>query len=355
MRVRSSIIWFCVAIIVLIALIIWHCGKGPITISKAVSDETNVASPVTVISSVPTNVLARANVSVTKPGTATTPTVITTSSDKDERAIGLLSTYNDVPIDFYGRLQDQFSNAVTGATISFGVRIFNGNESTVKNGQVESDSNGFFTISGYQGQDLSIAPQKPGYVLAATSTLFKYSHLEDNPFVSDPSNPTVIKMWKLHGGEPLLSINQRYKFHFADAPINFDLITGEIVLAGGDVEITVARSSGDITGRTRQDWSVHIEAVDGGLIESSGDEIAYEAPANGYHQSDDFVMSTNAPHKWLGGFDQTFFLQSRHGQVYSKINFGISINQYPDDYIWVEFHGIANTNGSRNWEATAPQ
>jgi hypothetical protein len=41
--------------------------------------------------------------------------------------------------------------------------------------------------------------------------------------------------------------------------------------------------------------------------------------------------------------------------MYSKVNVGVSINQNPDDYVWVEFRGVANTNGSRNWEATAGQ
>ena len=99
-----------------------------------------------------------------------------------------------------------------------------------------------------------------------------------------------------------------------------------------------------------------VEAVDGGLIESGGQEgVTFEAPESGYQPNESFIISTNAPHKWMGGFDQTFFLQSRNGQVYSKVNFGISINQKPDDYIWMEFHGVANTNSSRNWEATAPQ
>jgi hypothetical protein len=170
-------------------------------------------------------------------------------------------------------------------------------------------------------------------------------------FTPDPNNPTVIKMWKLQGAEPLVSINQRYKFHYTDVPMSFDLLTGKIVPTGGDIKIMVSRSPGVVSGRTRQDWSVQVEAVDGGLIESGGQErVTYQAPEGGYQPSDSFIMSTNAPHKWFGGVDQTFFLQSRNGQVYSKVNFGISINQQPDDYVWVEFHGVANTNGSRNWE-----
>jgi len=351
MKIRGSIIWLIVIAAALIALVLWFGKKQPVETPLADTSTTNATVlPSTPATSQPTSASAHANTTVPK---MTAP--ITTPLSQVERAIGILSTYNDVPIDFNGKVEDQFGNAVASATVSFSVNINNGHESTVRRDQSLTDKNGLFTITGYKGESLSIVPQKAGYVLATTSTFFKYSHMEEHPYVSDPNNPTVIKMWKLQGGEPLFSINQRYNFHYTDAPINFDLIAGEIVPTGGDIRIKVSRPLGDVSGRTRQDWSVFVEAVDGGLIEPSGDEVVYQAPADGYQQSDNFVMSTNAPYKWSGGFDQTFFLQSRHGQVYSKIDFGISINQHPDDYIWVEFHGVANTNSSRNWEATAPQ
>jgi hypothetical protein len=352
MKIRSSILVFIIVVVAAIALLLWYGKKKPVETSPQASVETNVPLQAVTVPSQPAIPPAHAAPS---PANPIASTVAVTPASQMEKAIGILSTYNDVPIDFYGRLEDQFSNAVAGAAVNFSVRIMNGHEFSSKGGQVTSDADGFFTISGYKGQDLNFVPQKAGYVLATSSTLFKYSHLEDHPFTSDLGNPTVIRMWKLQGSEPLVSINQRYKFHYTDAPINFDLLTGKIVPNDGDIQITVERSSGIISGRTRLDWGVQVGAVNGGLVEPSSDEFAYQAPADGYQQSAKFIMSTNAPYKWLGGFDQTFFLQSRNGQVFSKVNFSITINQEPDDYVWVEFHGVANTNGSRNWEATAPQ
>jgi hypothetical protein len=173
-------------------------------------------------------------------------------------------------------------------------------------------------------------------------------------YVPDASNPTTIRMWKLQGPEPLLGISQRYKVHYTNGPVIFDLLTGKMVPSGGDLKITVSRSPGVVSERTLQDWGVQVEAVNGGLIESSGEErITYWAPESGYQLRHLLVLSTNPPNKWSGGVARTFFLKSRDGQVYSKVNFGISINQDPDDYVWVEFHGIANTNSSRNWEGDA--
>jgi hypothetical protein len=91
-------------------------------------------------------------------------------------------------------------------------------------------------------------------------------------------------------------------------------------------------------------------------MDSSGlERVTYSAPENGYQPSRTFMFSTNPPDKWFGGFNQGFFMTSRNGQVYSKVKLSFNINDAPDGLMSVTFNGVANTNGSRNWEATAPQ
>ena len=136
--------------------------------------------------------------------------------------------------------------------------------------------------------------------------------------------------------------------------MNFDLLTGQIVSAGGDIKITVTRPPGILSGRNRQDWSVRVEAVNGGLMDSGGQEtVTYSAPESGYEPSDTFMFSTNAPYKWFEEFNQGFFLMSRNGQVYSKLGLSFRINRTPDDFMYVTFGGVANANHSRNWEGDA--
>jgi hypothetical protein len=162
-------------------------------------------------------------------------------------------------------------------------------------------------------------------------------------------------MWKLQGAEPLVSISQRYKLPYTSAPLNFDLLAGKIVPSGGDISIVVNRPAGDVSERTMQDWSVQVEAVNGGLMDSGGQErVTYAAPDSGYEPSETFTMSTST-HSWRGAFDQGFFVESRNGQVYSKVTIGMAINQNPDGFMYITFNGAANANGSRNWEATLPQ
>src|SRR5208282_1534848 len=136
---------------------------------------------------------------------------------------------NDADIVFYGRLEDQSGSAVSGAGVNFSIQYENPNTRGVQHGQTISDGNGFFTISGYKGANLTIMPKKAGYALATTSTSLRYSQLQPGYFVPDANNPTVIKMWKLQGAEPLVNIDQHYKIHYISTPIDFDLLAGKIV------------------------------------------------------------------------------------------------------------------------------
>ena len=122
--------------------------------------------------------------------------------------------------------------------------------------------------------------------------------------------------------------------------------------SGGDIKIKVNRPDGIISERHPQDWSISIEVNGGGLIEISDKEwgVTYFAPSEGYKPSG--VFSKNSG---VGSFDKTFFVKSRNGQIYSKLGFSFSINDTPDGFMYVRLGGVANTNSSRNWEATAPQ
>jgi hypothetical protein len=271
---------------------------------------------------------------------------------KAEIMLVTLATLNDEPIVFYGKLEDQFSNAVANATINFDVRVNNGVESTVHRGQVVSDAKGFFNISGYHGESLGVMPQQVGFAVATRSTFFKYSRMEENYHVPEPHNPVVVKVWKIQGDEPLVGISKQYKIHYTNAPICFDLIAGTIVTNGGDLRITVSRPPGIISGRNPQWWKVNFEVIDGGLIDSSGTErTTYFAPESGYQQSKTISSSDRLREGGTGGFHTGFYLKSRNGQVYAKLGVSFGINENPDDLMYFMFAGAANTNHSRNLEA----
>ena len=157
----------------------------------------------------------------------------------------------------------------------------------------------------------------------------------------------------MEGSESLLAINDRFKCQFTDGSLNFDLLTGKIVPIGGDIKITLNRPVGEVSQRNPQDWSVQVEVVNGGLIETSSTtaRVTYTAPEVGYQPSDTLV--TSITNHWSDLIQQMYFVSSRNGKVFSKIFLSMTVNAHQDDPVSVSFRGIANANNSRNWEADA--
>lgn len=356
MKIRRSILLFTVVMVAFMGLLLWYGKRQPRETQAVTRTESNV-TPAAIMRNAPGVSLVATNAQTSKTPQSAQPAMFPPGS-KAERAIGLLSTYNDQPIVFYGKILDQKGDPVADALVNFGVRINNGAESTVKRGQVTSDANGAFTISGYKGESLGLGVEKRGYTWVSMDGSGIYSKLwpEDERAHPDPNNPTIIKMWKLQGAEPLVKINGQYKLHYTGEPISFDLLTGKTVPTGGDIVLTVTRSPGSISRHNRPDWSVQVAAVNGGVMDSGGQEaVTYSAPDSGYQPSMTFIFSTNAPYKWFGEFNQGFFVMSRNGQVYSKLGLSFRINEEPNGFMYITFVGVANTNSSRNWEATIPE
>lgn len=354
MKIRRSVFGLVVIIAVLIALVLWFGKRKPGETPPPVSPETNVAPDV------PASVPVRTVASPTQAATSSAPVAasqpqLPSPQDKVAMLKEILQA-NDVDIVFYGRLEDQSGSAVSGAVVSFGIQYENPNARGIRRGQVVSDDNGFFTVSGYKGANLTIMPKKAGYALATTGASFRYSQIEPGYFVPDTNNPVVIKMWKLQGTVPLAGINKTFKLPYTGTPLFFDLLAGNVVPAGGDLEVIVTRAPGVMTGRNPVDWSIKLVPVSGGILESDYHtaQVTFEAPADGYQDSY-FVQMNHDDPGWYDNVQKVFFLTSRNGQVYSKLSLDFGINDDPNGTMWFQFKGVASTNGLRNWEATAPQ
>jgi hypothetical protein len=345
-------------------LVLWFgkrkSGETPLTILP----ETNAAPAAVATSSPPANAPVHTNAPSAQTTFSASPDTNQQQSSLPQGKIELLKGIleaNDVDIVFYGRLADQFGDVVPNAVVKFGVRYYNVNGKGVRRGQVLSDANGLFTISGYKGQDISIVPEKSGYVplsMPPGSGNYSYQYPESQRAHPDPNNPVVVKMWKLQGAEPLVGINKTFKLPYTGTPLFFDLLTGNVVPAGGDLEVIVTREPGVITQRMQdhRDWSIKLVPVNGGILETDyhAAQVTFAAPAEGY-QDGYFVQMNHDDPAWYDNIYKTFFLTSRNGQTYSKFSLGFKVNDDSNGPMWFQFEGVASTNGSRNWEATVPQ
>jgi hypothetical protein len=350
MKIRPSIFAVVVIVAALISLILWLGKKQPVQAPPVAAVETNATPLTTIAPGTPIH----SNAPPAAQAVSSAPVPLPSES-KEHQMREELAELNGVDIAFYGRLEDQFGNAVGNAQIKFEIPFNNGHAVGVQRGTTEADENGFFTISGYKGKSLSVVPVQSGYVLASTNSGGIYSYLwpESERLRPDKNNPTVIKMWKLQRTEPLVDISKEYKLPFATTPINFDLVAGKVVSNGGDLEAVITRAAGSLSKKSPGDWSIELKPVNGGIIETDyqAAQFTFEAPADGYQE--DYLMQMNHDNPaWHDGIDKEFFLKSRDGQVYGKFYFVFGINRDPNDLLYFQFKGVANANGSRNWEAT---
>jgi hypothetical protein len=253
-------------------------------------------------------------------------------------------------ISFYGRLEDQFGNALSNFPLRVEVSqggFFNDHIVTTT---VQSDERGYFEISGYKGVSLTILPAIRGYAWLSGNASVRFVHDLDVPvFVPDANRPELITLWKSQGAEPLLQIDHKLRLSPSDFPANIDLVAGTNVAYGGDIKLAIHERSVAASPEPSNSWGVTVEAIGGGVVDPRGELRArYFAPDSGYTNSLTFISGTN------GNFDECsaeLFLKSRGGHIYSHLWLSAFRNaKPPSNSITLELRGSCNTNSSRNFE-----
>lgn len=349
MQIRSSIWIVCGCVLaVLIGVISFRSDhtKTPLASSGDVKP-SSISNP---SSSVP--IVVNSTPPSANKGAVGSPS-IEVKSDAIKRG---LSELNDDEIEFYGRLIDQQGKAVPDALVAAAVQINNGVRVGTDRFSVQSDERGNFTITGRRGKSLALGASKPGYVMVATNSYFIYSHLwaESERHKPNPNEPTILRMHRLLGAQPLGKIDSTLRTTYTDEPFFFDVFLNRFSTEKGDLRIVVNRSSGTLNKQSPGEWSVTLEPVAGGLIESDIKtlRVTLEAPEAGYANLLVVSMKQDDP-AWFDNFRKAFFLKSRDGAAFSKFSFNFGINNKPDDEFSIQIRGVANLNGSRNWEDSA--
>ena len=243
MRIRPLIPFLIGVAVALIVLVIWLGGKRT-EMPSAFLEQTN-AAPVTgnaathSSSSQPSQQVQHAGppVQTNFPSPNAPPganAAVPHGQTDGERMREVLSNYNDMPIDFYGKLVDQFGNPVAGAEIKGSIRVINGVRQGTDWFSTTSNASGLFQFHG-KGQDIGMMPSKTGFVYVAMSGTGNYSHLypEEERAHPDPNNPVILKMWKLQGAEHLIHSQAQASVPLDGTPRAFDLKAGTHVESGG--------------------------------------------------------------------------------------------------------------------------
>ncbi len=267
-----------------------------------------------------------------------------------------LKLLNDMEIVYYGKVLDQFDNPLSGIPVKYTVQVNDGVREGIKNYETRTDALGSFVIQGHTGKSLSVRPEKPGYSLIATNGGAIYSHLwpSEQRHVADPDRPVIMRLWKRQGSQPLASVDATIRVPFAER-VRLNLFPLAVTNSGGDVELRIQRGTDVLSREKPGDWAVEVNAINGGLIEAdlAAFQYSFEAPSNGYSPS--WHSGKKADDRyWSTGIKGILFCKARGGELYGKFHFGFTMNEKPESPMTIMVRGVANTNGSRNWEASVP-
>ncbi len=351
MKIRPLVFWVCVFAIALLVLL-WFTerpNENPVSSHPPADVQAEFENSRTIVKPTREEIERPSHRKITVKPTlaATNPTPIET---KEERTRTVLAELNDVPITFYGRVQDQVGKPVVGAEITGSVIIDNGVKEGTKKVSAISDANGVFHLNGGHGESLGVMPRKEGYALTATQTEFKYSHFyPESRHLPDANNPVVFKMWKLQGGERLVHFQFKARVPCDSKAVRFDLQTSQRVESGGDVIVSV-ESPIKTKPTEKYNWKALIQPVDGGLIPYTGRmESVFLAPEAGYEP--EFVVGFQKDAQaWSSRFNGSFYLKAHGGGIYGKIDVGIITDAVKDGFIPIMASGYINLSGSRNLE-----
>jgi hypothetical protein len=247
-------------------------------------------------------------------------------------------------ISFWGQVLDQNGQPISDVLITIQVRHWHYNppadlDSDFAKHDLTTDTDGKFEITGVNGDVLELEGMtKEGYRLSP-----KTPHSLGTSGGS-LEKPVIFKMWKESANEPLISGNHVFGIDLGKS-YTLDLIQGE-KFAGetfGDLRVLITRLS-EVKPREKYSWSFSIEAIDGGLLESD-DEFMYLAPESGYEPKIERQFDP-ADSDWQREVSQQFFIRTRNGQVYGRVQATI----YSDYNIHsaIELNYAINPNGSRN-------
>lgn len=267
-----------------------------------------------------------------------------------------IATSSNMPIQFYGLVLDQDNNPIPGVKVTLSIRttketmpgaIHDEFEEPV----VSTDGQGRFAITDAQGALLSVKSlDKAGYEASEKSlnrAHYWYWRDPQDVFHPDPAKPEVFRMWKKMGAETLVRKGIGHAIPYNGSPTTFDLIEDRAATPG-DLRVTLVRDPQQIHwGQINFEWTVTIEAVDGGVIESS-DEQMYGAPADGYQSTVVIHMPADDPH-WTDTKNVALYLKLRGGKYYGRaeLKFMVGSDRPTTPFSITSY---VNPSGSRNLE-----
>ena len=244
------------------------------------------------------------------------------------------------PIEFYGRVVDENTNPVAGASITFGWSEQPKQEAARK-ATTQSDAAGLFSLHGERGPALDVWVGKEGYY-ASHGGQWGFSYLHG--FSSDQWNPVIFLLRKKGTGENLIGVKQNYRVARDGTPLGIDLATGKTTTGGsGDFVVQCWTDDQGKASGQKYDWHCVVTIPGGGVVPTD-EEFPFQAPENGYVPTNGIAMPADRP-DWTSDVDLKFYYRLANGR-YGRMTFSmIAGGQH-----FCMIDSVLNPSGSRNLE-----
>jgi hypothetical protein len=338
-------IWISCGIVLAFCLLLFFWAKQP---RKTARPETNAVLTETNSASQQLSQEERPN-AATDPKTSTVPHSLPHGSTNTPLAEAIaktnpiaalrLATWQS-PIDFYGKVVDENSNAIAGAQISFHwveIPDASGNRDT----NSESDAAGLFSLHGQRGPDLSVSISKEGYYATRGGATYGPGNPDFSP---NASNPVVFQLRKKGKGEPLIVLKRNYSLPRDGKPVSIDLSTGATMQSDrGNLVIQCLTEDQEKASGGKYNWRCVITIPRGGVT-LTHEEPAFLAPENGYTESTEISMPSSRQ-DWKDEVNLKLYYWLPDGR-YGRMN--LSIIAGGQHFCIID--SALNPSGSRNLE-----
>lgn len=231
---------------------------------------------------------------------------------KDKENLGKILTVFKAPIDFYGKVQDQYGKPVAGARVHYSVADQYFGDSSKYEGTSSSD--GSFSIIGSKGAGLFVDVYKDGYdgIHNQSGGSFGYG-MPGGRQAPTKDNPAHFVLRKKAEAEPLIVVDRDFLMPKDGSPLDISLRTGKVVPSGqGDLRIECWVDDQHRDARKQYEWHLRLNIPDGGLMERQNTDFAFEAPTDGYQSIEEFGMPQSAE-RWRDSFEKQYFAKLGNG------------------------------------------
>ena len=216
-----------------------------------------------------------------------------------------------MPIEFYGKVVDQFGEPVPGATVVFQWTTVVGPVTNPEK-RTSTGTDGHFELKDVQGKVLAVSVDKIGYDSTDDWIQnFEYADFfHDNFYVPDPNNPVLFHLRKILDAEPMYLFKTHNDLSPASPPLTLDVASGKMKTPG-DFDFSV--QIGEKGNENWYDYSVSVEALNGAGFIVTTEENPNRAPDNGYQKAFAIQQST-ADTNYSPNLSFRFYAKTREGK-----------------------------------------